>query len=290
MLSLKRGMLIARTQDGQDIFIDTKASSQTVELPRSFWRKVDPDKMAILQNAITKRISPRDASLVEYYDEALSLLSKLSGRTLEFHDTLVYQMPMKKDMEHILLAAPSGAGKTYFACNWIKQFLKMNKNKEFFIISRHEVTEDKQVERLKPYRISLEEFDEGAEPIHMEDLENSVVMFDDIENIQNKKIVSKIQSLRNDIAENGRHNNIKLVSCIHVLLGGGQTKILLNEASSVVLFPKSGATHHITLFCKKYMGFNKDTIKKILDLPSRWVSISKRAPYHVIHERGVFLV
>ncbi len=294
MLSLTRGILIAKTKEGQSIFLnpnEIKTDGDAVNLlPESFWKDVPEEKKEKLKISIIKQSAPRDASLVLLYDKALNIIRKKTGKEIFFNEGTVYQVPRKdQEIEHILISAPSGAGKTYWACKWIKEFLKMYKNKEFFVISKHETIKDKQVETLNPYRIEIKEF-ATPEPMLIEGLAGSVVLFDDIESIQNRNISARICQFRNDVVENGRKSDIKILSCIHVLLSGKQNQVIINEATYIVLFPRSGTSGHIRQFCKRYLEFPKDIIKKILDLPSRWVSISKRSPFHVIHEHGAFMV
>jgi hypothetical protein len=76
----------------------------------------------------------------------------------------------------------------------------------------------------------------------------------------------------------------------HLMSNYRETRRVLNEATTVVFFPRSGSTHQIKKFLTTYAGLEKDMIKKILKLPSRWVALYKTYPMFILHERGAFML
>ena len=128
--------------------------------------------------------------------------------------------------------------------------------------------------------------------IHSEFRQNDLVLFDDTDTIQDKKIKEAISRLKNDILETGRHSNIYVVITSHLINGISRTdtRTILNECTSLTIFPKSGSTYQIIYVLKNYIGLNKNQINYILNLPSRWVTIFKNFPQYCIFEKGCFLL
>ena len=65
---------------------------------------------------------------------------------------------------------------------------------------------------------------------------------------------------------------------------------MINEAQTVTFYPRSGSTYQIQNFLKNYGGMTKDQIQKVLNLPSRWVTLHKNYPCYVFHEKGAYLL
>jgi hypothetical protein len=65
---------------------------------------------------------------------------------------------------------------------------------------------------------------------------------------------------------------------------------MLNEATTVCFFPRAGSTYHIKTYLTKYVGLEKNQIKKILNLPSRWVALYRSYPMYVLYEKGIYLL
>jgi hypothetical protein len=196
--------------------------------------------------------------------------------------------PRLDQVNRLLVSGQSGAGKSHFASQWIKSFDSwVREPYELFIFSR--VQADEQLDALPNMkRVPLNDL--VGNPVTVEDLENSIVLFDDIDTIADKAVRKAVQSLRDDVLETGRHKGVQTISINHMLLAGHETKKALGEATAAVLFPRSGSKHHMNRYLRDYCGFERATALKIMALPSRWVYISRTYPPYVVHERGAFLV
>lgn len=191
----------------------------------------------------------------------------------------------KRDIYYI--AGAEGSGKSYFASLYIKEFKKIFPKRPFIIFSK--IEDDKALNNLKPIRIKLDE-ELINDPINVEELYNSLVLFDDIDTINNKKILNNLQNLKDSILEIGRHHNIYILTTAHNMTNNKSTKMSLLESSNVVFFPNMGDKFHINRFLKEYVGLDKEQINKIYSLPSRWVLIYKRAPNYIMYEKGIYLL
>lgn len=188
--------------------------------------------------------------------------------------------------ENIFISGPEGAGKSHWASNYIKEYRKMYPKSKFYIFSG--VNEDKPLDELKPLRIKLDE-KLVDNPISIDEFSNnSIVLFDDIDTLENKKVQKEVIKLRDRLLEKGRHKAIFVISITHNPTAGKDTKASLLEASSIVLYPQGGDSYHMTRVLKEYCGYDPKTIKQILKIKSRWIQCSKRYPKYVIHQKGCF--
>jgi hypothetical protein len=214
-------------------------------------------------------------------------LSDKGVNEIKIPDGIVQILPNNDIVEKIYISAPSGAGKSTFVGNWMKEYKKIHKEDPIYLFSS--VDEDKPLDKHNPIRIELDDelLDEPLEPV---ELEKSLVVFDDTDTIRQKEIRSYLASLRDHLLEVGRHYKIRLLITSHLLSNYAHTRRILNEATSVVVFPRAGTgTYHIKSFLKTYCGFDSIQTKKFITLPSRWVLINRGYPQYVIYEKGCYI-
>lgn len=191
-----------------------------------------------------------------------------------------------KERDVIFAAGPSGSGKSTILAKYLANYVEMYPNNRVILFSM--VESDPAFEFLGDKLMSIKldkhymEDVEAGEEITMEDLRDAAVIFDDIDVISCKKLGAHITNLRNQCLEIGRHYNATTLCTAHQLCNYRATKILLQEATKVVLFPRSGSTYHIKRFLKEYCGLPFPKIEKIINLPSRWVMVSKEYPQYIL--------
>jgi hypothetical protein len=185
----------------------------------------------------------------------------------------------------IYVAGPSGSGKSTWCANFIKKWKKMYPDRPIYIFSR--LTEDPALDKIKGInRININE-DMVKDPIKIEELKNSLCLFDDIDNIEPYPVREAVYQIQNALLETGRHTDTTVLSCAHLLTNYKQSRVLINESTNVVMFPKSGTAHQIKRFLKEYIGLDTKTIQMIMNLPSRWICIKKNYPVCCLYESGV---
>lgn len=196
-------------------------------------------------------------------------------------------LPQNDIVEKIYISAPSGAGKSTFMGKYISEFKKLRKDDPIYVFSS--IDYDKELDKHDPIRINLDE-DLLEDPLQPTELENSLCVFDDTGTIRDKPIKQYLEVLQDWLLECGRHFKIRLLISSHLLSNYASTRRILNEATSVVVFPRSGTgTYHIKNFLKMYCGFDVIQIKKFINLPSRWVLINRGFPQYVIYEHGCYI-
>lgn len=207
---------------------------------------------------------------------------------LEIDYGLMQQHPNTKlERECLYIAGPSGSGKSTYAANYLREYKKAYPDNPIVLFSRK--PEDDVLDQLDPIRIKLDFENMIDNPLTLDDLKDTACIFDDIDTISNKEIKEAVQSLRDDILEVGRSYHITCISTSHLLTNYKATRTLLNEATSITFFPKSGSSHGIKYCLKQYCGVNdKAQLKKILNLPSRWVTIQKTYPMYCLYSFGAY--
>ena len=201
--------------------------------------------------------------------------------------TKLFPLPQKYS-ERIYVPAPSGSGKSTFIGMYLEEMRKQDKKRKIYIFSR--VDEDEPLDKFKKViRIPLEQsyFDEN--PLIIEQFKNGILIFDDIDTIMDKSIVKYVRAFRDDVLETGRHYGITILSTSHIIANFMATRTLINEANAIVLFPKGSSFYAVSNFLERYLGFNKDLIRYVENLPTRWIYFWKEYPKFAIHEKGIFL-
>ena len=201
-------------------------------------------------------------------------------------DAKFQPLPYKKIVEKGYISAPSGSGKSYFAGKWIKEFNKMFKDQEVYVFSP--IPEDKVLDDNNIIRVDMDT-DLLNNPIMVEELENSLVVFDDCESIKDKRILKYIEWLRDSILETGRHYNVRMLWISHLISNYSSTRRLLNESTFVCVFPRSGSgVFQIKKFLQNQCGLGKNEIKKFLSQDSRWNCVYRTFPQYVITEKTCY--
>jgi len=299
MLSFKKGRPIALIKGGKYnnkiLYVDDTQEAEPIEnnpleilsdiYDKLNKNKLTKEKMLSIKNQLANG-DRKDDIIASILDKG----KELSKREFKiFDDGQIQPLPRFDKTERCYVAGQTECGKSYWVSHYLEQMLKVYPDKKIYIFS--DVEEDPELDRLKKItRFTLDEELLDQEPIKPEAFNNSICVFDDIDSIQNPKLLKYIQALRDAILRRGRHEDISCIITSHLLTNYKDTRIILNECNIITIFCKSGSTHGLKYLLKNYIGFDKNQIQRVLDLPSRWVSINKNAPQYVIYEKGCYLI
>ena len=142
--------------------------------------------------------------------------------------------------------------------------------------------EDESLDDVKPQRIKLDS-SIYEEPIEVEEFQDSVVIFDDIDVISDKKIRDAVYNILNRVLEIGRHFKITALVTNHLPTNGKDTRRILNEARHVFDSPHS-ASGRIQYLLIDYLGLDKKMVQYFRKLHSRWCCVFQKLSY-VLHVR-----
>lgn len=186
----------------------------------------------------------------------------------------------------LYVTGPSGSGKSYFTRAYVQEFQKMFPKRPIILFSS--ITDDSSIDEIKGLkRVKLgPEFLE--EEFEINDFKDTLVIFDDTDCISDKKLKLKVNGILNIILETGRHTNTYCIFTSHLPTAGNDTKRILNESHSITFFPQALGGRSLKYLLESYLGLDRDQIKKVKKLKSRWVSVSKSYPKVIISEKEIF--
>lgn len=194
-----------------------------------------------------------------------------------------------KKREVWYIAGASGSGKSHIAKGVAERYMKQFPDRDVYLVSKLE--EDDTLDSMKGRKCIRLKVDKlAAEPIKDLDLlKDSLIIFDDYDTILGKE-GKAVQQLIDDIAIMGRHNNITMLCLTHYLTNYSKTRLLLTEATHIVVYPLSTGAHSLNYLLKTYLGLEKDEISQIRRGGSRWVMLYKNYPNYCVTETEAFLL
>lgn len=249
------------------------------------FNKIEPLKRALASKDF---IIPKD--LKPYLSQAKTKINTNLKNELKLNKGELIPMPREIDnqVEFIYIGGPSGSGKSTYAGNYINFYKKMFPKNKVYLFSPKD--EDPELDRNKINRIVI---DEGLleDPMTVDEFKNSLVVFDDIKSIIDKKLKKEVERVRDMLLNTGRSSNVYVITTNHQLTDYKETRDQINEASAITFFPGALGHEQIKYVLGRKLGLQKDLINKILTLPSRWVTLYKRSnPKYILHEKGAFLI
>lgn len=205
----------------------------------------------------------------------------------------------KNQRDVLLISAPSGSGKSTWASRYAEAFQKTNTlsrdGKQPRVIIFSAVPTDPEFDdriniRRIPFDLLLDEKDEPNDLLKIDELIDSLVIFDDVDVIHNKKLKTWVTNLRNQCLEIGRHYNISLICTNHQIMAYNATKILLMECNKVVLFPRSGAKLQIKRYLLSYGGLSPKQVDDVFRLKTQWFMLSLSYPRYIMYANGCYFL
>lgn len=202
----------------------------------------------------------------------------------------IQQIPDKKKERGIYyITGASGSGKSYYTMNLVNEYKKMYPKNDLFLLTSVE-PDGSAIDKIKGLkRFKLDE-SFLKEPFKIEDFKNCMVIFDDTDAISNKPLKQKLTALLDLILDTGRHTNTSCIYTSHIANAGLQTKHILSEAHSITIFPKTLGGRAMKYLLDNYLGLDKQQIKKLKRVDSRWVTIVKTYPMCVLGEKQCYIL
>lgn len=242
--------------------------------------------MINLERAITLENRPVDSILASRYDIIKELINDKRDREISTVEGDYIPYPQRNDI--IYLIGATGSGKSTSIRRYLIEFKKaFPEVKKFFLFTDNEV-DDPVLDGLGIKKFILNE-KIWQNPIKPVELHDSVVIFDDVDSIQDKKIHRAIVDLKASCMKQGvSKNDITCIVTNHDACEGLSTKATITNAKYIYVYSQGGTTGLDYLY--KKLGLTKEQIKKLKSLKSRTTIIHKRFPFYVIHTHGVFLL
>jgi hypothetical protein len=211
-------------------------------------------------------------------------LKKNYFNKLQINDGKLQQIPdTTSERQCIMCVGASGSGKSFYSNNYIKEYKKSYKKNPVYFFSV--LNDDTSINNKLVKRVNIDDTWIN-EPLTLEDVNNCLCVFDDIEMIKDKKIKESVFSFINSILTTGRHTNTSIILTVHYP-NSNYIRNFLNECHCFVYFPY-GSNRSTNYVLENYIGINKKDISYIKKLKSRWACIFKNYPQCVLTENNLF--
>ena len=197
---------------------------------------------------------------------------------------------LEKGRDVIMVGGKSGSGKSHTAKNFAQRYHLLWPKRPIFLISY--LRQDDTLDQLKFLKRmdATQDFFNGPPPL--DHFNESLTIFDDIEGFQREDpdLHDMLQQTIDMIATTGRHNSSSLLVASHLLTDYKRTRLFLGEAHKFVLFPNGCSMKQMTNLLGMYGGCDTDELRRIRQLPSRWVALCTTFPSLVLYESGCYLL
>jgi hypothetical protein len=183
----------------------------------------------------------------------------------------------------LFVSAPSGAGKSRFSAEYLKEMRKLKgfKKKPIYLFTNAKDNDPAYSGIKNFHKINFENPD--LQFLTVQELEGSICLFDDWDIISDKGILKFLKDLLKGLLELGRKLNISVICIVHDSLQGNHTKNLIFESNSIVLYPKY-SFRTASVFLKNYLGYEPKDILNFKKRKGRYVFIRKSVPLYEISE------
>lgn len=200
-------------------------------------------------------------------------------------------IPKQNGRESLYVTGKSGSGKTTWICNYVKKYHKIFPKNDIYLFSGKsldgDTTNDDGYDKLK-YLNTIPIDDRLLDdPIEMNELKDSLVIFDDVEKISNKKLLEIIYNLISKILNIGRSSHISCILVSHLINPKMKhTRDILLEVDWVVFF-KNSNVYGDKYFLKHYAGVSEKKIDELFQMKTRAYVYHKNFPSFLITDHEI---
>ncbi len=252
--------------------------------------KLKPADVDKIRRALNDGYKIEERELKSIFKKIKKQIEEKTKKEFYINEGTLTPIPDYKTRDTYYISGPSGIGKSTITRKIIRQWMKEYPGRPIYLFSK--LKEDPSLDSIGDLlqRIPIDE--EWIEnPPEVEDVdESSMCIFDDIDTIEPKKVRNAVKSLQDQILQVGRHRNIYCISTTHKMCNHQKTGVLLEEARKIIFFPRGGNKSGINRMLTTYVGLDKKDAARVMNLPSRWVMVSKSFPMYVMYETGAFIL
>jgi len=241
-----------------------------------------------LRDAIMSRKRPVNRELKQHYDHAMNILDNNKDSEIILKEgVLVPMFDETLERQVFMISGMSGSGKSTYTSSLCRTYKRQYPTNKILLFSNK--PSDPVFDSLEYIeRIVINE-DLLLDPITLNEMTDTLVIFDDVEYSTNKEVDKELDRIRDLILQQGRSYKCSFAYITHQSNNYKATRTILNECNSVTVFPAMTTRYSLKYLLSNYFGFDKDQINKICKLPSRAVTIFKSPPL-VLYSTGAYLV
>lgn len=261
-----------------------------------------------------KKAGARAPVLQKRYEESKKRAEdRKGGRELELFGSDVFRAtPSYPEREVVYIVGPQGAGRSMFDTRYIDawrsfsgkstwcseyvyEWMLQHPTGTVYLFSQKKA--DPALDRMGITRIVI---DDGliTNPFQINEMQDSLVIFDDIDKISNEKLRKAVLDLHDSLIEVGRADRAWVLRTSHKLKNYTKTQTAVGEADKIVFFINKIAPSVVLKYLKDDLLWDKDAIECIVGsnkvrgsgLKSRWVMVNRAMPSWFLGENLFKLV
>tara|TARA_R110002072_G_scaffold253850_1_gene412629 strand:+ start:1045 stop:1806 length:762 start_codon:yes stop_codon:yes gene_type:complete len=195
---------------------------------------------------------------------------------------------MKGQRVAVYIVGAAGSGKSVWIANAIKA---MPKKQTLLFTTASEL--DPAFDKDKVVQIDYMADPEILNTFNIDDLQDSICIFDDFDNSTNPKINAQMQAIIRTVLENGRKLQIDVFVVSHNPRDYNRTRTLILECSTFVVFPQTNRAATLR-FLREYFDDDRrflERVKRISDGGRfTWVALHKSVPRYMVTEKSATLL
>ena len=196
-----------------------------------------------------------------------------------------FQLTCDKSLDRttMYICGSAGSGKSYFCCEWLKEYHRIYPNNPIYLIC--ESDEDPLFDELDyVHRIDLEGIEHEDDKGFWQEFKDCCIVFDDIDGMTGK-LKKCIYTLRDKLLKNSRKFHVSVISTAHNACNAQETKSVLNE-SNIIVFFLMNYNKSMKYLLESYIGLDKKAIEKLRKLKSsRWTAYIKGYPSLILQDK-----
>lgn len=202
---------------------------------------------------------------------------------------IVHIPNLNQERNVLFVAGMSGSGKSYYIRDFVSEYIKKYPKRAIYLFSY--LAQDTTLDKIKKIqRVNIDGNDFLSSNLSSSDFKESLVIFDDIDCIPNKRLKDKVMNLLQQMLQIGRHDKVSVCYACHEVCNAKETKPILNESQSITIFPQTLGKMKIKYLLENYFGFDKDEIEKLKKIDSRFVTIMKSYPKVVFGSNEIYIL
>ena len=253
--------------------------------------RVEKNKIPI---AVIENESKKKYAYVSFEDENTEIKEYKTekGETIEWNPYV-----LDEQRTAIYISGISGSGKSSFcrvAIDKLREQKRFKKNDVYFISLKDcnaEGSVDKCFDGVKHF-YPIDVYRDDFLNVQWSDFEDCIVVFDDYNQLPKKDtLYIHINNLLKKLLELGRKQNVMLIIINHMTQNYNETRNIIFEADTVVLFPRSNLNSTMR-FVKSYVSEDKNLLQDITNIKGNQfvpLIIHKTAPQYLMTNKWIKL-
>lgn len=177
----------------------------------------------------------------------------------------------------IYIAGKAGSGKSFWIARFLVQFKKYYPKFRIYLFSQKD--HDKHLDSLITKRIPLNKLAEAN--FEVADFKETLMIWDDIDTIEDKAVNKATYALLEKILEVGRSSSIFTIMTSHLATDRDKTKRILNRCTAFVFFKKSSGKN-TTYALENYINLTAREIRTLMRLDTHAYVIFRMAPQVIL--------